>query len=427
MRVGVIGAGFVGLTAALRLTQKGHEVVVLEKEDAPGGLAIGFRDKNWKWPLERHYHHLFTSDWAIRKLAQEVGHKIIFVWPKTSTFYKGGICQLDSPQSLLLFPHFNFLDKIRVSLTLLYLRLTPYWKPLENVTAYKFLKVTMGNNPWKVLWEPLFAKKFGKYSVDISASWFWARIKKRSVSLGYPEKGFASLADSIAKVAHRNGAQFKYGRAVVSIKKRVGGLLVITDKGEAFNFDRVVCTLPTPLFFKIAKDLPRSYKKKYSGLLGLGTVNLVLALKKPFFKDSTYWLNVNDLNFPFLAVVEHSNFMNKAKYGGDCLVYVGNYLETTHEYFQKSAQELFREFAPYLKRISPHFSKKDIRRFWVFRAPFAQPVVGRNYSRKIPPIKTPVPGLYLANIQQVYPWDRGTNYAVELGTRVAELVHARKV
>lgn len=432
MRIGVIGAGFVGLTAALRLAQKGHNVTVLEKEDGPGGLAIGFRDKNWRWPLEEHYHHLFTSDWVIRDLAYEVGHKIVFTRPKTSTYFKGNTYQLDSPQSLLAFPHLGILDKIRAAVTLLYLRLTPLWKPLERITAYKFLAATMGVNTWKVLWEPLFLKKFGRYYKIISASWFWARIKKRSASLGYPEKGFGSLARSVEKAARKYGATFDYDTGVLSIsvssiRGMLGKFLVSTDKGDTLSFDKVICTLPTPLFFKITKRLPEVYKNKFSKLAGLGAVNLVLALKKPFLKDGTYWLNVNQPGFPFLAVVEHTNFMSKTRYGGDCVVYVGNYLEPTHQYFGKTAQELTREFSPFLKKIAPHFSLKLVRKSWVFKAPFAQPVVGKNYSKNIPPPKTPIDGLYLANIQQVYPWDRGTNYAVELGNRVAELVHGSKV
>mgnify|MGYP001564361168 CR=1 FL=1 len=424
MRICVIGAGFVGLTCALRLSKMGHEVTVIEKEGGPGGLAIGFKDKKWRWPLEKHYHHLFTSDWAIRNLAQEVGHKISFRRPKTSTYFGGNIYQLDSPISLLRFPHLGILDKIRTSAALLYLRLTPRWESLEKVTSRRFLKSMMGENTWRVLWDPLFSKKFGKYAKQISASWFWARVKKRSASLGYPEGGFESLAKSVEKMARKSGAKFLYNTGVSDIKKKAGKLEIIADNGGPEVFDKIICTLPTPLFFKITKGLPRNYKNRFSGLLGLGAVNLVLALKTPLLRDGTYWLNVNEPGFPFLAVVEHTSFGKKSQYGGDHIVYVGNYLEPTHLYFSKTAEQLLREFSSYLKKISPHFSLGLVRKSWVFKAPFAQPVVGKNYSRKIPPLKTPINGLYLANIQQVYPWDRGTNYAVELGNRVSKLVDA---
>ena len=48
------------------------------------------------------------------------------------------------------------------------------------------------------------------------------------------------------------------------------------------------------------------------------------------------------------------------------------------------------------------------------------PPVG--HSENIPSLRTPLPGLYFASMSQVYPWDRGTNYAVEMGREVAQMV-----
>jgi hypothetical protein len=45
-----------------------------------------------------------------------------------------------------------------------------------------------------------------------------------------------------------------------------------------------------------------------------------------------------------------------------------------------------------------------------------------NHSKNIPDIRTPIKGLYFASMSQVYPWDRGTNYAVEIGRRTARLI-----
>ena len=60
-----------------------------------------------------------------------------------------------------------------------------------------------------------------------------------------------------------------------------------------------------------------------------------------------------------------------------------------------------------------------IRRTWLFREPAAQPIVTVGYRDRIPPLETGVPGLVLANTTQVYPEDRGTNYAVRLGREAA--------
>ncbi len=401
MKIAIIGAGFTGLAAALRLTRSGHQVMVFEKDSQPGGLAIGFSDPKWKWNLERHYHHWFTSDWAVRNLASEIGHPVVARRPITSTYIGGQIYQLDSLTSLLKFPALPVVDRLRVGMVLAYLRLTPWWQPLENLTAEDFLKRTMGERAWQVMWQPLFAGKFGQYADQISAAWFWGRIAKRSATLLYPQGGFQSFADSLATAVQKLGAKFNYGVAIDKITD-------LTDK-----FDKVICTLPTPLFSRISG-------LQYPGLSGLGAVNLVLALEKPFLKD-IYWLNINDRSFPFISVVEHTNFMDAANYGGEHIIYIGNYVSADHRYFVQSAAQLLKLFMPYLQKINPQFKSGWIRKSWVFKAPFAQPVVTTRYSRFIPSIYTSISNLYLANIQQVYPWDRGTNYAVELGQRVADL------
>lgn len=421
MKIAIIGAGFVGLAAGYKLVKEGHEVTIFEVGDKPGGLAAGFSDPNWKWTLEEHYHHWFTSDSFVRDLAKEIGHEVIFTRPITSVLVGKKIYQLDSPLSLLAFPHLSLVDRLRTGATLAYLRYTPFWKSLENFTAKDFLIKTMGDTAWKILWEPLFVGKFGKDAANIPAIWFWARIKKRSASLGYPEGGFQEFASNIAKQIEMKRGKIKYGARVEKIEKR-GKKVCLTVGGEGHNFNKVICTLPTPLFLKITKGLPMDYVQSLKPLKGLGAVTLVLATKKRFFRDGTYWLNVSQRGYPFLAVVEHTHLVPKRNYGNDNMLYVGNYLSQDHRYFSASTEELIDEFTPWLRKINPWFSKTQIRKSWVFKAPFAQPIVPLRYSKDVPPLTTPLNNLFLANMQQVYPWDRGTNYAVELGQRVAEIV-----
>ena len=421
MKVAIIGAGFGGLAAAYYLSKKGVDVTVFESDDQPGGLAIGFKELPWKWSIERHYHHWFTNDFSVLNLTEEIGHKVLTVRPKTSTFVNGKVYQLDSPMSLLLFNQMPISDRVRTGLILAYLKLTQNWKSLEKTTAKEFLIKYMGKKSWEVLWEPLFVKKFSHYANEIPTSWFWARIKKRSPSLAYPEGGFLAFALSLDNAINKYGGKILYGTKVEKVYKRDKNIVVKTDKFK-LEFDKVICTLPSPLFVKITEELPQEYIDNLLNLKGIGAVNLVLSLKKQFLSDGTYWLNINATHFPFLAVIEHTNFMNNKNYNNEHLLYIGNYLPHEHQYFRSEAGNLLREFYPYLKTINPKFDKSWVIRGYAFKAPFAQPIIPLNYSGIVPTFETPIRGLYLCNIQQVYPWDRGTNYAVENAERVARLV-----
>ena len=199
MKVGIIGAGFGGLSAGYYLAKQGVDVTIFESDENPGGLAVGFSQPKWKWTMEKHYHHWFTNDNSVLGLAKEIGHNVVTIRPKTSTFIGGEIDQLDSPLTLLTFNKLPLTERIRTGVIIGYLRYTNDWKSLEKITAEIFIKKYMGETSWKVLWEPLFVGKFQKYASQIPASWFWARIKKRTQSLSYPEGGFLSFAVSLHK------------------------------------------------------------------------------------------------------------------------------------------------------------------------------------------------------------------------------------
>ncbi len=416
MRIAIVGAGFTGLAAGYYLSKAGFKVFIFEKNKNPGGLAAGYQKKGWAWPLEHHYHHLFVSDSNILNLAKEVGHPIKFFKSKTSIFLENKIFRLDSGLNLLSFPKLGITDKLRTAAVLAYLKITPWWKSLEKTTSKSFLIKTMGKNSWEILWEPLFRGKFGKHAQKIPASWFWARIKKRSVHLGYPDGGFESLAKSIAKEIEKLGGKIYYQTGVDSLEIKNNHFEI---SGKIYS--KTISTLSLPLFLKITKRPPRRLRKRLTTLSGLGAINLVLRLKKPFFSDNTYWLNINRKGSPFLAIVEHTNLIPQRHYRGEHLVYVGKYLPSDHKYFSMTADELLEEYDPYLVEINPRYQKTLIG-FDVFKSSFAQPIIPLNYSAIIPPIKTLVEGLYLATIQQVYPWDRGTNYAVALGEKVAKMI-----
>jgi protoporphyrinogen oxidase len=155
----------------------------------------------------------------------------------------------------------------------------------------------------------------------------------------------------------------------------------------------------------------------------MGAVVIVLALKHQLSEEGYYWYNLpKSAGYPFLALVEHTNYLPADKFGGDHIVYMGDYLEPEHEYFRLSQEELLERFLPTLKKFNPKFELDWVRKAWLFRTVYAQPVPLLNHSKNIPAIQTPVEGVYFASMSQVYPWDRGTNFAVEIGRRAARLM-----
>lgn len=407
MRIAVLGAGFTGLSAALRLLQNGHQVTVWEKEEAPGGLSGGFKQPGWDWTLEKSYHHFFTNDDQSLNLAKSLGQEIIIKKPQTNVYIQGQILPFDSPLSLLTFPYLPFVDRLRTGFVTLYLKLINSHKTLEGQSALPWVKKFMGENATKLIWDPLFTGKFGEFKDNIALTWFWARVKKRTSSLAYPKGGYQTLANKLAEKIEKLGGKIYLNSEITKLNSQF-----------LKSFDKIIVTLPTPVFTKIAPNLPKSYTKKLASIPHLHALNLILILKEPFLKN-TYWLNITDTSFPFLVLAEHTNFMDPKYYGGKHILYIGNYLPEGHPYLKMSPQELSQIYKPYLQKINPSLPLSPLSSH-LFLQPFAQPVVTPDYPKLLPDFKTPIKNVYLANLDMVYPWDRGTNYAIELGKKVVK-------
>jgi len=271
------------------------------------------------------------------------------------------------------------------------------------------------------MWEPLMVGKFGeRYARQVNMAWLWARIKARTTRLGTFTGGFQAFADQLCRRLQEMGVEICLSTQVKRISPdSEAGLLLETGSGPQ-RFDQVLVTTSPALLARLAPDLPPDYLQGLLSLKSMGAVVMVLAMKRRLSDEGYYWYNIpKSAGFPFLAVVEHTNFLSPDYFGGDHIVYVGDYLETDHEYFRLSQAELLERFIPALKRFNPEFDQDWVRKSWLFRTNYAQPVPEVNHSSNIPAIQTPLPGLYFASMSQVYPWDRGTNFAVEIGRRAA--------
>jgi protoporphyrinogen oxidase len=422
VRVAIIGAGIAGLSAAYDLAYAGRQVTVFEAAAQAGGLASGFRDPRWDWSLERFYHHIFETDSAILSLAHRINaaDQIFFRSPTTAQWWRGQGYALDGVGPVLRFPGLPPLDRLRFGFAAFYLKyLTQNWQALERTTAAQWTSRWAGRNAYRALWRPLLEGKFGPHADEVNMAWLWARLRARSFKLGYFRGGFQGFSDTLLAAVRQLGATVHLQTPIQSVRRlEQGGWEVQAPRQPVMTFDQLLITGSPQLLGKLAPQLPSEYVGQLTKLRSMGAVVLTLALTQPL-TQGLYWVNMPKDEFPFLALVEHTNFVDRAHYGGDHLIYLGDYLEPSHRYFTLSQDALIAEFVPSLQKVNPQFDPTWIRASWLHREAYAQPIVPVNHSQAIPPLQTPLPGLYWASMSQVYPWDRGTNFAVELGQRVA--------
>lgn len=427
----IIGAGYTGLVSALRLAERGHQVTILERGKTVGGLASDFNVEGSS--LERAYHHLFKTDTFIINLANElgVGNKLKWHDSAQSLYYDGTLYPFKGALDLIRFKPLSFVNRIRAGLVVLYLQKTNNWEKLQNISAYDWMLKAGGKQVTQVIWEPLLKGKFDKYYDKVSMAWLWARIHIRAQSrevggekLGYFDGGFQVFTDALVAKLQDLGISIQTDVEIVSITNTPSKKVKITLSGGSSKiYDSCVSTTPSHVFAKLIekdKSAKPAYLKQLNSINYLGARLLIFSSHQEI--SPYYWHNVNDLNLPFLVFIHHTKLIDKDNYGGKYVYYIATYVPHDHELFTCDDKKLEKLWFKSLKQIFPDFDTKQVREKHFFRFANAQHIVEKNYAKIIPKSKTPLPNVYLSNFSQIYPEDRGTNYAVREGENVASLI-----
>ena len=427
--VTVIGAGFGGLAAAWELVRHGVRVTVLEADTDVGGLAGSF-DVNGE-RLEKFYHHWFTTDHHVTALVRELGveDRVVYRQTRTGMYFAQQRYRLSTPSDVLRFTPLSLAGRVRLGLLALRARGVSDWRALESLTAEEWLVQLGGREVYRVVWEPLMRGKFGPYASEISAVWFWNKLKLRGGSrdargaevLAYFRGGFATLAVLLRDAVEAQGGAVLTSTPVTGLAVERGCVTGVVTPSGTIDTDAVIATPALPIIAELVEPhVPCAYSATLRRIEYLANLCVVLELDRSL--SETYWLNVNDPRFPFVGVIEHTNFEPASTYGGRHLVYLSRYLPATDALYTLSDDAVLDYCVPHLQRMFPDFERAWVLRHHVWRARYAQPVVVRHYGERIPASCTPLRGFFLATMAQVYPEDRGTNYAIREGRRVARTV-----
>ncbi|GAA4611464.1 NAD(P)/FAD-dependent oxidoreductase [Saccharopolyspora hordei] len=415
MRVGIVGAGATGLTAAYDAVKAGHDVTVLEASAEPGGLAASIEVGGT--PLERFYHHSFRTDRAMIELVEELGlgHLLWFHRPTTGVYFDGQLHDFSTPQEMLRFPGFSLLDKLRFGASSAALKVVRDGQRFTEVRALDWMRRWAGRRVTESIWEPLLVGKFGSHAEQVSMAWLWARIHYRTFELGYVHGGFDQVYRALLDAVTERGGKVEFGKPMATVRQPGATVLIGAKDGSSYEFDQVIVTVPQPVFARAA-GIPTDdvlWRNQY-----LGATCFVLECDRSLIPY--YWLNINDTAFPFLAVVEHTNMVDRAEYGGRHIVYVGNYVPRSDWRFTTEPAELLERYLPWLRKLNPDFDRSWILDWHFSKAGYAQPIVTPEYRASIPSHRTTMPGVTLATMSQIYPQDRGQSYAIAMAHEVTD-------
>lgn len=431
MKIGIIGAGYSGLTIAKELEEKGQEVTIFERQPYVGGMVDTIEIFDTR--LEKYYRHIFKSDKEAINLIKEMGLENELIWPATKMGYLSNKKPylFGTPISLLKFKPLNLIQKLRFGFNVIHIKLINDYKKLEKVTAEKWLKDRIGDKVYSQVWEPLLISKFGEKKDQISMAWLWGKIKLRSTSstpegeqLGYIKGSYQKLTDNFYKYLLNKNVDIKLETSVKEVTKDNDKYIVKytrNEKEEKEEFDVIVSTIDYKGFEKLFdKYMNEEEKRKIQKVNYTSARTMMIVANKSF--SPFYWLNIGDNDIPFGGIIEHTNFIDKSNYDNNHILYISNYMTEDNKLYNVSKEELLKEYMKSLTKINKEFTMENIKDYYVFDEKYAQPIIECNYSEYIMDDKLEKERIYLCTMPQIYPEDRGMNYAIKSGIKLANKV-----
>ena len=413
-----------GLAAAYYALRRGHGVTLLEAAPEPGGMAAHFDLAGLS--IERFYHFVCKSDRATFALLNDLGLGNKMRWVPTSMgyYFDGALYPWGDPVSLIRFPHLSLIEKLRYALMMFTSTRRSNWRSLDKLSAREWIEKWCGRSVYERLWRPLFDLKFYEYADNISAAWFWARIKRLGTSrrsivqeeLGYIDGGSETLVKALVEAIEADHGQIILSMPANKIVCRDGHVSSVIAKANEYPADAVIVTVPTPFVSRLVPDLPQRERQAYDAIANIAVVCVVFRLRRSISKH--FWINISDSRFAIPGIVEFSNLRRT----GDSVVYIPYYMPSTHPKFARDDTFFRTEAFGFLQHLNPALTDGDVIAAHIGRLRYAQPVCPPGFATKLPAVETSIRGLQIADTCFYYPEDRGISESVRFGKMMAERV-----
>lgn len=432
--VGIVGGGIAGLAAAYRLQRAGRDVQIFEASSSIGGLAATYETAGD--PIEKFYHHLSKSEHTIVELASQLGLGTAVEWRvgKNAYYIDGEVYPLDTPWEILAYPHMSLYDKIRLAALTKEIDLrrgVPTFDTYEDIEAFEgipikeFIIEHTTRGIYENFFEPLLDAKFGSRKEEVSAAWLLGRVKfrgerdlMRGEILGYFDGGFARLLDVLIEAVGKENITTDARATDIELSAgQVNRLIIERDETkERHEVDSViVAAMPNVLEELTGYGCEIEFQ---------GTVCSVLSLEESLM--DTYWLNIAD-EAPFGVLIEHTNYIEPSRYGGEHLLYAASYIQSPEEdLWGMSDEEVEETWLSGIESLFPEFRSQNVNWIETARNPRSAPVYERGYLDMVVPYDLSEEvgtGVYYAGMasRAQYP-ERSLNGGIEAGYACADLI-----
>jgi len=426
-RIGIVGGGILGMGLALRLSEKGFRVTLLEGTDEVGGLTKPCAIGDYTW--DRFYHVILKSDTYLLDLLEQLRLSRALRWrrPKTGLLADGHIYSVSNIFEFLRFPPLGLADKIRFGLSIIHAARVHSYECLERVKAVDWLISHSGRKNFQKIWLPLLRSKLGRNDQVVSASFITGiiarlyaakRSRLKEDHFGYVEGGYREILHRLQELLVSKGVEVRCKERPDLVTSNDGKVHLRSELSnmKALEVDAVVLTVSCPEILWFCQDLSPTERKRLQRVRYQSLVCVTVLLKKPLSR--CYMTNITDSWVPFTGVIEMTNVMDSSHFGGNSLVYLPRYLAPEDPLLGMSDGAVVDEFISALKRVYAGIQEKDILALRLSRAAHALPLMTVNYSSEcLLPTRTTLKNVFVANSTQISKGTMNVNEILGLAIR----------
>ncbi|HEY8586938.1 MAG TPA: NAD(P)/FAD-dependent oxidoreductase [Rhodanobacter sp.] len=421
MKYVVLGAGPMGLMTAIELLKAGHEVDIYERDDRIGGMSASFDFDGLE--IERYYHFICKTDFALFELLKDLGLSDKLRWTDTKMgfFYNGRLYKWGTPFALMAFDGLDFISKIRYGLHAMYTKNIKDWRPFDRMRATEWIRRWVGKRAYDVLWKSLFELKLFEHGDEVSAAWIGTRLKRVALSrrnlmqetMGYLEGGSATLLKAMERFIVDRGGHIHLKSGIDRVNISAGRICGIQVGDTEHPCQAVISTAPIQYVPRLVPELPSEFTARINRIQNIPVACVILKLKQPLTEN--FWMNINDPLIDIPGVIEYSNLNHMTP----SILYAPFYMPKTHPKWANSNDQLIAEVIGYLHKLNPAFSPNWVLARHCHRYDFAQTICPPGFYDTLPPMKTPITGLYMADTSYYYPEDRSINESIAAARKLA--------
>lgn len=423
----IIGGGITGLAAAYLAARAHHRVTLIEAGDRFGGLLKTFSIGGTT--LERFYHHFFTHDRELRWLLNELNLQDGILYRKaTMGIYRNkDFFDFNSPRDLLAFNAIPLVDRMRFGLSSILMSKFLHWEKWEEVPALEWFYRYAGKQCTESIWAPMLKVKFGPFYDQVPAAWMIGRLRQRVNSregseevLGYLKGSLDVLCNTLVTRLRDMGAKLYTHMPVKKLEVHAKQLTAVYSTEKKFESQKFLFTIPTTSIYPLVKDSDEAFSRRLKEIHYCGAICTVFVSKQPL--SHIYWLNVADPGFPFGGVIEHTNFIDPQHYHNKHIIYLSRYFSADEEIATQDDDTIKKQMLRALRTLNPRFLESNLEDIFIFRTDTAATVCDLNFSKKIPPCRTPINNMYIASMPHIYPDERSCNNSIRVAAEACKVM-----